>query len=287
MEQANKKLLEPDWDKLTLADDFLFGYAMQNLDLCKEFLEMLLGKKIEKIRHFRKQDYIKHSPASHAVVLDVKLFADGRVINVEMQTTNKKDLILRSRYYQSTTDASLLPKGKLYTALPDLLTIFICTFDTFNKGLPLYTVRNTIKELGNKEYKDKRKILLYNTKAEKSIGSEELKELLHFINGNKPDCDRVKDFATAVEAIKQEGDFKEKYMNYYLKRNEAIAEGIQQGIHQGILQGKKEGLMQGIAQQKAKDEAIFAQKDTLLNSQAEQIRQLQAQLVAAGIKPKF
>ena len=44
--------------------------------------------------------------------------------------------------------------------------------------------------------------------------------------------------------------------------------------------------MQGIAQQKAKDEAIFAQKDTLLNSQAEQIRQLQAQLVAAGIKPK-
>ena len=75
-------------------------------------------------------------------------------------------------------------------------------------------------------------------------------------------------------------------MNYYLKRNEAIAEGIQQGLHQGILQGKKEGLMQGIAQQKAKDEAIFAQKDTLLNSQAEQIRQLQAQLVAAGIKPK-
>ena len=137
----------------------------------------------------------------------------------------------------------------------------------------------------NKEYKDKRKILLYNTRAEKSIGSEELKELLHFINGSKPDCDRVKDFATAVEAIKQEGDFKEKYMNYYLKRNEAIAEGIQQG--------KKEGLMQGIAQQKAKDEAIFkknkealAQKDSLLSSQAEQIRQLQAQLVAAGIKPK-
>ena len=72
-------------------------------------------------------------------------------------------------------------------------------------------------------------------------------------------------------------------MNYYLKRNEAIAEGIQQGIHQGILQGKKEGLMQGIAQQKAKDEAIFAQKDSLLSTKDEQIRQLQARLKAAGL----
>ena len=37
-EPAEAMLLEPDWDKLTLADDFLFGYTMQNLDLCKDFL---------------------------------------------------------------------------------------------------------------------------------------------------------------------------------------------------------------------------------------------------------
>ena len=86
-------------------------------------------------------------------------------------------------------------------------------------------------------------------------------------------------------------------MNYYLKRNEAIAEGIQQGI----LQGKKEGLMQGIAQQKAKDEAIFkknketiAQKDNqisrqnaLLNTKEEQIHLLQARLKAAGLSSEL
>ena len=83
-------------------------------------------------------------------------------------------------------------------------------------------------------------------------------------------------------------------MDYYLKRNEAIAEGIQQGLHQGILQGKKEGLMQGIAQQKAKDEAIFkknketiAQKDSLISTKDEQIRQLQARLKAAGLSPEL
>ena len=183
---------------------------------------MLLGKKIEKIRHFRKQDYIKHSPEAHAVFLDVKLLADGRVINVEIQTTNKSDLILRSLYYQSTTDASLLPKGKLYTALPDLLTIFICTFDAFSKGLPLYTVRNTIKELGDTEYKDKRKILLYNTRAEKNMNSEELKELLHFINGSEPKSGRVRNFAVAIETIKQEGNFKEKYSKDYYKERKKV-----------------------------------------------------------------
>ena len=279
MEKAKKTLLEPDWDSLTLADDFLFGYAMQNLDLCKEFLEMLLGKKIEKIRHFRKQDYKKVFPVAHAVSLDVKLVANRRVFNIEMQTTNKKDLPLRSRYYQSTTDSGLLPKGKPYTKLPFLLTIFICTFDYFHKDKPLYTIRNTIKELNNREFADRRRILVYNTRAYGNAEQEGLKDLLSIIAGETPKTERGMNFSSALETIKQEGDFKEKYMNYYLKRNETLVEGIEQGI----LQGKKEG----IAQQKAKDEVIFAQKDSLLNTQAEQIRQLQAQLIAAGIKPNF
>lgn len=76
--------MRPNWDNLTLSDDFLFGYAMQDLNICKEFLEILLNTKIAEIHHLRQQDKIKLSPTSRAVYLDVKLLANGRVINIEM-----------------------------------------------------------------------------------------------------------------------------------------------------------------------------------------------------------
>lgn len=277
-----------DWSKLTLADDFFFGYAMKNLDLCKEFLEMLLGTKISEIKHFKQQDYIKHSPSIHAVILDVKLEADGRVINIEMQTTNRADLPLRARYYQAATDIRLLPTGKSYSALPDFLTIFICTFDYFGKKKPVYTIRNTIQELENEEFKDKRKILVYNVTAYKEAFTSDLRDLLNFIKGGVPMFERGKNFANNIGKIKTDAIFQEEYMDYYLKQRELINDtiekglsigierGMKQGIQQGIQQGMQQGMQQGAKLQKEKDDILLAQKDEL-------IRQLQTRLEEAGL----
>ena len=291
-----KTFLEPDWDKLNLSDDFFFGYAMRKPDICKEFLEILLNIKISKIKYIKNQRYIKYSKGSHAVILDIKLQADDKVINVEMQTTNKKDLPLRTRYYQSMLDTKILPKGQTYKSLPKLYTIFICTFDYFKKEKPLYTIYNTVKELDHKKFNDKRCILLYNTRAYKAAITQELKDLLNFVKGGEPASNRVKELASQVSRIKKLNDFKEEYMDYYLKLREnyidARQEGKKEGLREGLREGKKVGLKEGkkvglragiekgIAQQKAKDEAILAKKDDQLKFLTEQIQQLQSRLAA-------
>ena len=270
MSEINNLTNKIDWSKLTLADDFFFGYAMKNARLCKEFLEILLNTKIAEIQHLQIQGYEKENINEHGVLLDVKLVADGKVINVEMQTTNEKDLELRSRYYQALTDAHLLDKGKPYTDLPEFLTIFICTFDYFKEGLPLYTFQNTIKELNHKEFGDKRKILVYNTRAYKNAFTEEQKGLLNFITGGEPTSQRVRGFAKDIDDLKKESKFKEEYMNYYLKTNEMIYKAKAEGI--------KIGIQQGMAEQKLKDETLILQQKEDLLKQAEQIKLLKEQL---------
>ncbi len=243
---------EPDWDSITLADDFFFGYVMQDESICKEFLEILLNKRISELHHIRQQDKIKLSPSRRAVYLDVKLYADNRVINIEMQTTKKQDLPLRIRYYQSTTDSRLLPKGTPYENLPTLLTIFICTFDFFSKGLPLYTICNTVKELDNKEFQDKRYILLYNTKAYQKAKNPAQRDLLSLISGGKPKSEKGKIFAKSVQILREEEKFKEAYMDYYLKENEIWTDARLDGYETGRAEGRAAGRSEGIAEGRAK-----------------------------------
>ena len=59
--------------------------------------------------------------------MDVYLKDEDKVINVEMQTTNQKDLPRRARYYQSVADVSTTPTGAQYRNLPDNILIFICS----------------------------------------------------------------------------------------------------------------------------------------------------------------
>ena len=43
-----QKVWKQQWKKLTLADDFIFSRIMQNTEVCKEVLELLLKIKISK-----------------------------------------------------------------------------------------------------------------------------------------------------------------------------------------------------------------------------------------------
>ena len=45
-----QKVWKQEWKKLTLADDFIFSRIMQNTEICKEVLELLLKIKISHIK---------------------------------------------------------------------------------------------------------------------------------------------------------------------------------------------------------------------------------------------
>ena len=66
------KSLEMSWEEASLSNNFIFFRVMsENLDICKEFLEMLLNIQIESIRL-----------AQPETTLDVDFFAKGIRLDV-------------------------------------------------------------------------------------------------------------------------------------------------------------------------------------------------------------
>ena len=137
-----------EWEEASLSNNFIFCKVMsENLDICKEFLEMLLNIQIESI-----------SLAQPEKTLDVDFFAKGirldvfvkdetdRSYDIEMQVIGKKHLPLRARYYQSVLDISSLHAGEDYECLAESYVIFLCLEDIFHKGLPIYTFKSVCTE---------------------------------------------------------------------------------------------------------------------------------------------
>ena len=65
-----------------------------------------------------------------------------QAFNVEMQTSNTKELAERARYYQGVIDVDCLNSGQHYKELKDSYVIFICIDDIFERGRAKYIFEN-------------------------------------------------------------------------------------------------------------------------------------------------
>ena len=59
------------FEDLTISDDFMFCKVMEYEPICREFLEMLFGTKIEKITYLSSQNTVTANPGAKSVRLDV------------------------------------------------------------------------------------------------------------------------------------------------------------------------------------------------------------------------
>ena len=131
MERKTTPLME-----LPLKNDFMFGQVMRTPEICKLFLEELLGKEIDHIEYVDTQKEMKDSYLHHGIRIDVYLHDEARTVYaIEMQNALKKDLEKRVRYYQGTMDRTELLKGGFYSDLSESFIILVCDFDYFGTGL--------------------------------------------------------------------------------------------------------------------------------------------------------
>ena len=78
---------------LGLADNFLFGEVMQDMGLCKLFLEALLQRPIAKIVNISKEKDLSDAYLAHGIRLDVDLEDENRTrYNIEMQGSSQKSI---------------------------------------------------------------------------------------------------------------------------------------------------------------------------------------------------
>ena len=170
------------WEELTITDDFMFCKVMSDPALCKELLEILLHIKIDRLEFQESQKSLKLTPESRGIRLDVYVKDSNHIFDIELQTTNEKNLELRTRYYQGVMDIDELEKGELFSDMKESYIIFICMFDPFGADMPIYTVKQTFVENEKLIFDDKTHKIFYNVNAfEKLSNDVETKAFLKYL----------------------------------------------------------------------------------------------------------
>ena len=161
-----------DKDRVLITSDIMFAYVMQDENVCKGVVERILGREISKISYPEGQKKIKELISDKSVILDV-YFTDeeGVKYNVEMQRVNTGNLPNRSRYYHSKLDSLKTKEGTEYDELSKNYVIFICTFDLFGYGIPLYMFEKRCMQIPELSLKDNQITIFVN------LTSQELKEV--------------------------------------------------------------------------------------------------------------
>ena len=230
------------FEELQLKDDFMFSVIMRNPKFCKPFLERVLGVKISRIEYPRPQETIDIATDAKSVRLDI-FVEDGEetVYNIEMQAATNRNLPKRTRYYQGMIDLNILEKGKDYKELKRSFVIFVCAFDLFGEGRHIYTFENRcIQNLGLGLGDDTVKIIL-NTKGTIDDVTPELKRLLDFIDGKKPEDDFTRELDKAVQSARKNERWRLGYMTLQMHYQEKYEQGIEQGNRQSALSMIKDG----------------------------------------------
>ena len=214
----------------------MFSVIMRNPKFCKPFFFFFFGVKISRIEYPKSQETIDISADAKSVRLDIYV-EDGNetVYNIEMQTTENRNLPKRTRYYQGMIDLNILEKGDNYKNLKRSFVIFICTFDLFGEGRHIYTFENRcIQNLDLGLGDDTTKIIL-NTKGTMDDVTPEMKKLLDFIDGKEPEDDFTRELEEAVQSVRKNEKWRLDYMTLQMNYQEKYEQGVEQEKRQSAL----------------------------------------------------
>ena len=232
----------------TLANDFVFSAVMREGDVCKLFLEELLGFSIAELQFIEAQKVIDDAYDSHGIRLDILAKdTDGNAYNIEMQKTKDPALAKRARYYQSAIDRHMLAEGTPYEQLPHCIVIFICMFDLFGAGHAVYRVHSRIEGLPDYPYDDGRTTYFLNTRYRTANTDDAVLEFLDCVNGNEQDHDSslARMTVDTLMKVRYDKEQEEMYMTLSMKLQDSYNEGLAAGHAAGHAEGHAAGKVQG------------------------------------------
>ena len=217
-------------EELTLMDDYMFTAVMRDKVNLKPLLEYILKMKIVDIEFVEPQKTEKEGYGSHGIRLDLYVKDDQeRIFNVEVQTSSKKNLPKRMRYYQSAIDVNILAPGVDYSRLRRSFVIFICNYDPFGKEHYIYKFENRCIENNELVFGDETLKVIVNTKGTVGEISTELKEVLVYLDEGKATGDYTRQLDDAVNLVKSSEERRHEYMVMMIRDMEKVEEGKEIG----------------------------------------------------------
>ncbi|MDO4506054.1 MAG: Rpn family recombination-promoting nuclease/putative transposase [Spirochaetales bacterium] len=237
------------WEDLTIADNFIFCKVMKDEKLCRRMLEVLLGIEVGRIEYLNTENQLENFYDSRGIRLDVYVKDSDRVFNIEMQTGNYDDMLLRTRYYLASSDVSTTKRRTKFKDLKETYILFICKDDPFGAGIPCYTKFSSFLETDKISYDDKSHNVFYNCSAWEKENDPEIREVLKFIYGLKPDFGLALEMNRAASLAKQKSHLEDEYMYFSDiledEKEEAREIGLAEGRAKGLAEGRAEGINQG------------------------------------------
>lgn len=219
------------YEELKFTDDFMFSKVLQNNPgLCKEILELILDKKINRISAPEKQKTIDITADAKGVRFDIYVEDDrNTVYDVEMQTANEGNLSKRSRYYQGMIDLNSIERGISYKELKNSFIIFICMFDPFQRGIVRYTFESMCQEIPGLAMGSDAKTIFINPFGKTAGLSEGLKSFLAYLRGEVIKNSFAELLDDVVQHARRHDEWRLEYMTLLMRDQENIEKGIEQG----------------------------------------------------------
>ena len=217
---ARKLPQKKPFEQLTITDNYMFQTVMKNPERVRPLLEMILEKKIKKIVFIETEKTKNTGYKSRGIRCDVYIEdSESTVYDVEMQASKKRHLGKRFRYYQSAIDVDIVTKGDNVGKLKTSFIIFITTYDPFGKGLYVYPFDAVCIWDPSIVIKDAARWYVLNTTGTKDAEghevSEDVKDMLSYMNGGLPESPYAKMLDEAVKDVKQSEERRLEYMTVY------------------------------------------------------------------------
>ena len=246
--------LKKRYKELKFTDDFMFAKVLvNNPEICRRLLELLLEIKIKSVSVPEKQKTIEILSDSKGIRLDVYVDdEEGTVYNIEMQTTLKSDLPKRSRYYQGMIDLNLIERGAKYKELKLSYVIFICMEDPFQRQFPVYRFENICIQDKNILLKDEAIKVFINADGDLTGVPEELADFLRYLKGDAKKGELAQMIEQEVKKARAHEGWEAEYMTLYLRDQENQEIGMEKGLKIGLERGRAEGEARGRAEGEAR-----------------------------------
>lgn len=257
MTKQELKEAEESYQKLQFRDDFLFCKILtENPDIAKELVELILGIAISKVVP-QKQKPIEVTAKGRGIRLDVYLDDEqGTIYDLEMQTTKKKDLPKRTRYYQGMIDLDLIGRGADFGELKKTYIIFICTEDPFDEGRHIYRFENISKERPHRALGDEAYKIILNASGRQPDVSDSLMDFFRYVLTGEGQTDLTRRIAREVQRARNHDEWRVEYMTLYMRDREKYSEGRELGREEGREAEHLEFLRELILQNYSKEAII-------------------------------
>ena len=245
MKDEIRNYLKP-YDELTYSDDFMFGKTMEDRALCRDVLQCLLQSPVGELDELTTQKQYRHTKDGKFIRLDVCTRDNTSIYDAEMQNLGRKsveylELPKRSRFYQSAIDMDVLDGGDSYGSLPSVRIMFICTFDPFGLGLPMYTFRERCDEDMSLVLESQALKHFFNCTYMGDDVPEEIQKLYEYIRSGKAGDPLTQRIDDAVSKVRLNVEWRSAYMKERVILMDARRDGREEGMKEGIKEGIKEG----------------------------------------------